>query len=49
MEQKYETMVIRLRDDLVIELQIVINEVVDPSLQDPYSIIYFKVNGENLW
>lgn len=46
--EKYETMVIRLRDNLVIELQLVINEVEDPDL-DPYSIIYFKINGEDLW
>lgn len=47
--EEYESMVIHLRDDLVIEIGIIINEVIDPSLQDPYSVVYFKINGENLW
>lgn len=49
MNTKIETMVIRLRDDLVIEIQIAINESYDPDLQDPYAIIYFRINGEDLW
>lgn len=47
--EEYESMVIHLRDDLVIEIGIIINEVIDPSLQDPYSVVYFKINGENMW